>query len=546
MSQFFGFGTQLKPGPVGPQGPQGVQGIQGIQGVQGLQGEKGDKGDKGDTGNTGPAGIQGVQGLQGDKGDKGDKGDTGDTGPAGSTDHLLLTNVGTNTHAQIDTNLATLNSRVNQSVRDNASPTFNSVNLLTNLMQILGKQYSFPTIPGSSDTLITAQNTATLSNKTLNNPIIAQISAPGGIVLLPTSVGGGQLPLRSEVVDLFSDQTVDGKKFFTANPIIDGGFESFATGATFALPGGFANGTLAQLSDIPNLSDYATLNGTETLSNKTLAGATVRGTRSTFTPTQVGIYMGEGGTNDYAIEICSNTGALAYIDFTQPTSDYTARISMNNTSNVMSFDTGGTVRLSLGPTGATVGSLTLGGTVTDNTQANFLVRNASSGAVQLRALSSVNPCTTKGDIATFGTAIARQAIGVNNSFLSAQSAQATGLLWTSTFTGTRVAGTSAAPIVFAAGIALGTSPTTSIVGSELGGLITLTAGTTPSSGIMATFQHATAFANTNYAPLIVPANQQTASITEWVSVQSTTQWQIVTSSTLVAAQAYSWRYQIQA
>ncbi len=515
MSQFFGFGTQLKPGPVGPQGPQGVQGIQGIQGVQGLQGEKGDKGDKGDT---------------------------GDTGPAGSTDHLLLTNVGTNTHAQIDTNLATLNSRVNQSVRDDASPTFNSVNLMTNLMQILGKQYSFPTIPGSSDTLITAQNTATLSNKTLNNPTIAQISAPGGIVLLPTSVGGGQLALTSQIVDLFSDQTVNGKKYFTANPIIDGGFESYATGATFALPGGFASGTLAQLSD---LSNYATLSGTETLSNKTLAGATVRGTRSTFTPTQVGIYMGEGGTNDYAIEICSNTGALAYIDFTQPGFDNTGRIAMNNTTNVMNFETGGAVRLSLGATGASIGSLTLGGTVTDNAQTNFMVRNSSTGAVQLRALSSVNPCTTRGDIATFGTAIARQAVGVNNTFLSAQSAQANGLLWTSTFTGTRVAGTSAAPTV-AAGVALGTTPTVSIVGSELGGLITLTAGTTPSSGIMATFTHATAFANTNYAPLIVPANQQTASITEWVSVQSTTQWQIVTSSTLVAAQAYIWRYQIQA
>jgi hypothetical protein len=45
--------------------------------------------------------ITGVGGL------KGDTGATGATGPAGTTDHLLLTNIGSNSHAQIDTALAT-------------------------------------------------------------------------------------------------------------------------------------------------------------------------------------------------------------------------------------------------------------------------------------------------------------------------------------------------------------------------------------------------------------------------------------------------------
>lgn len=68
----------IATGTVAMQGPQGLTGAQGPQGPQGLQGL---------TGATGATGPQ---------------------GPAGTTDHLLLANIGTNSHAAIDTALARL------------------------------------------------------------------------------------------------------------------------------------------------------------------------------------------------------------------------------------------------------------------------------------------------------------------------------------------------------------------------------------------------------------------------------------------------------
>lgn len=125
-------GIQGITGDTGPQGTQGIQGVQGLTGNTGLTGGTGPTGLTGDTGLTGPTGPQGIQGIQGIKGDTGNTGATGsglpiggadnqiltkqsaadydylwETPVAGVTDHLLLSNIGTNTHAQIDTALTT-------------------------------------------------------------------------------------------------------------------------------------------------------------------------------------------------------------------------------------------------------------------------------------------------------------------------------------------------------------------------------------------------------------------------------------------------------
>lgn len=57
------------------------------------------QGPKGDTGAQGPIGLTGATGATGA---------TGPQGPAGTTDHLLLANIGTNSHAAIDTALTRL------------------------------------------------------------------------------------------------------------------------------------------------------------------------------------------------------------------------------------------------------------------------------------------------------------------------------------------------------------------------------------------------------------------------------------------------------
>jgi hypothetical protein len=68
----------------GPQGLQGVTGPTGPTGAQGIQGIQGVTGPTGPTGPTGAQGIQGIQGIQGTTGPTGTQGIQGVTGPTGA------------------------------------------------------------------------------------------------------------------------------------------------------------------------------------------------------------------------------------------------------------------------------------------------------------------------------------------------------------------------------------------------------------------------------------------------------------------------------
>lgn len=115
-----------------------------------------------------------------------------------------------------------------------------------------------------------------------------------------------------------------------------------------------------------------------------------------------------------------------------------------------------------------------------------------------------------------------------------------------TFTTLKIQGkTSNVPGV-AAGSAAGSSPTLSISGGEISGTFSVTAGTTPSGTLIATFTLALAMASANYGVVITPANQATASLAtvSWINVTSTTQFTLNNLTPLVATTVYKWNYQI--
>lgn len=97
-------------------------------------------------------------------GAKGDKGDTGDTGPAGAdapSDHTLLTSIGTNTHAQIDTAIS------------------NSVSHIANTSNphsVTKAQVGLSNVPNTDFTAAVAANTAKISFDAVSSARLANTS----------------------------------------------------------------------------------------------------------------------------------------------------------------------------------------------------------------------------------------------------------------------------------------------------------------------------------------------------------------------------------
>ncbi len=251
-------------GATGPTGPQGIQGATGADStVAGPTGPTGPQGIQGITGDTGPQGIQGIQGIQGPQGDIGPTGATGATGAglpvggsdnqiltkqsatdydyawetpvAGVTDHTLLTNIGTNTHSQIDTALATsaahiantsnphavTKAQVGLSNVDNTSDaTKNAATVtLTNktitapvLSGTVTGTYTLGGTPTFPSTVVTTTGTQTLTNKTLTAPTLSGTVAG-------TYTLGGTPTFPSTVVSTTGTQTLTNKTLSTGSTI---------------------------------------------------------------------------------------------------------------------------------------------------------------------------------------------------------------------------------------------------------------------------------------------------------------------------------------
>ncbi len=311
--------------------------------------------------------------------------------------------------------------------------TLGSTNTLTGATAASFTNTGILTLPTSTDTLVARATTDTLTNKSISGSTntLTDISLTASVTgILPTANGGtGQnstatFPTSGVVVTEAASETLTNKSISGATNTLTN--ISLTSSVTGLLPGTNGGTGISSTATFPASGVVVTEAATETLTNKSISGSTNTLTNIDLTTSVTGnLPINHGGTGQ-------GTKASAF-DALSPMSaagDLIYGGAAGTNTRLIASSSGTVLHSGTTPSWGAV-------SLTADISGILTINNGGTGQNSASAaFGALSPLTTKGDIVGYSTVNARIPVGSDGQVLTADSAQSLGLKWATPTTGT--------------------------------------------------------------------------------------------------------------
>jgi len=216
-----------------------------------------------------------------------------------------------------------------------------------------------------------------------------------------------------------------------------------------------------------------------------------------------------------------------------PEQNPTAPISFLGSSSLSSFSL---VIQSLNPSAGFVGTLIVDSAGTSQVNVGY----SPSSAYGVISTLTTNPLVLGANNGRAITILSNENVGIGSSVTSPSYPLDIG----GAVRSTRLLGNASPPTVVL-GAAAGSSPSSSIVGSEVGGRFSVTTGGSgATTGLIGTFTLASAMPSSTFSVVFTPANTNASSISKNESSASSSTFTLNATTALSNSTTYIWNYQI--